>query len=124
MTQKTLSGLMLIVIVSLISYKAFSSVHTVKASLEINLNTGLTQEPVKGDLNTHNNPVFPAPESKESHGKIHAPQMDEVAHIHKFHKERVKKVKKHHGKLWLLSQIILFICHVSVLVIAFLHVTH
>ena len=124
MTQKTLSGLLLIVIVSLISYKAYSSNHTVKASLEINPETGLTQEPVKGDFDSHNTPFFPAQESKESHGKAHAPQMDERAHIHKFHKERVKKIKKHHSKFWLVSKLILVLCHLSALVIAFLHITH
>lgn len=124
MTQKTLSGLMLIVIVFFISYKASSSGHTVKASLDITYTQGLTKEPVAGNLMNNKAPYFPAPESKDSHGKSVTPQMDEVAHIHKFHKERVKKIKKHHNKFWILSKIILVICHLSVLVIAFLHVTH
>jgi len=54
----------------------------------------------------------------------HTPSMDELPHLHKFHKERVKKIKKHHSKLWILSKIIITLCHISILVIGFLHVTH
>lgn len=70
-----------------------------------------------------------APMSKEAHsnapqGKAHAPHSEELPHIHKFHKERVKKIRKHHGKYWLLSQFLLFLCHASVLYISYLHVVH
>jgi hypothetical protein len=79
---------------------------------------------LKGSDRAHSLPYFPARESKESHSKASTPQMDEVAHIHKFHKERVKKMKKHHSKYWFLSKLILVLCHLSILVIAYLHITH
>ena len=70
-----------------------------------------------------------APLSKEAHsnapfGKAHAPHSEELPHIHKFHKERVKKIRKHHGKYWVFSQVLLFLCHASVLYISYLHVIH
>ena len=40
-----------------------------------------------------------------------------------FHKERVKKVKRHHKKVWTISMLILVLCHISILVMAYMHVT-
>ena len=56
--------------------------------------------------------------------KAHTPKMEELPHIHHFHKERVKKVKRHHKKFWALSILILVLCHISILVMAYMHVTH
>ncbi|MEO7923838.1 MAG: hypothetical protein ABIR30_09180 [Chitinophagaceae bacterium] len=81
---------------------------------------GTPSEPVK------NVPALPAaqgiPPVQKAHG--HVPTMDELAHIHRFHKGRVKKIKRHHGKFWALSKLLLVICHIVLLVIAFMHVTH
>lgn len=63
-------------------------------------------------------------DSKVPHGKMQTPHSEELPHIHKFHKERVKKIKRHHSKFWLLSKLILVLCHLSILVIAYLHATH
>ncbi len=54
----------------------------------------------------------------------HVPTMDETPHIHHYHKERVKKNKKHHTKIWYLSMFLIAVCQVSLLIIAYLHVTH
>jgi hypothetical protein len=70
-------------------------------------------------------PFIPAPLPEAPHGKpVKAPHMEELPHIHRFHKERVKKMKQHHGKCWVLSQAILVVCHLSMLYIAYLHLTH
>ena len=55
--------------------------------------------------------------------KGHTPKLDELPHIHHFHKERVKKVKRHHKKVWTISMLILVLCHISILIMAFMHVT-
>ena len=55
--------------------------------------------------------------------KAHAPKIDELPHIHHFHKERVKKVKRHHKKVWSISMLILVLCHISILIMAYMHVT-
>ena len=73
--------------------------------------------------------TLPIPEGTKSHlpaekSHSHTPTMDETPHIHRFHKERVKKIKKHHSKFWVLSKLILIVCHISILVIAYLHATH
>src|SRR5687768_15358777 len=56
--------------------------------------------------------------------KTHSPKLEEVAHIHHFHKERVKKLKKHQKKCWAFSKIILVLIHIALLVMAYSHVTH
>ena len=64
-------------------------------------------------------PFQPVP---KAHG--HTPTMDELAHIHHFHKGRVKKLKRHHKKCWALSKLLLVLCHIAILVIAYLHAIH
>jgi hypothetical protein len=57
--------------------------------------------------------------------KAHSPKIEELPHIHHFHKERVKKVKRHHKKFWALCMLLLLLCHISILVMAYMHViTH
>lgn len=51
-------------------------------------------------------------------------KVDELAEIHRFHKERVKNHKKHGRKFWILSKLLLIVCHLTILVCAFLHLTH
>jgi len=121
MTQKTLSGIIITMIFSFTSYSVLAGSHTT--------NTDPVSKEVKATIADHSNtaakaPVFPAPHPKVPHGKAHVPHMEELPHIHKFHKERVKKLKKHHGKYWLLSQVLLALCHLSILVIGYLHATH
>ena len=124
MTQKTLSSLILIVFVSLISFRSFSTVHTTKTALQTEVTNNLSSGASDENLPLDRMPFFPPSESNEPHGKALSVHMDELPHIHKFHKERVKKVKKHHSKLWFISQFILVLCHISILLIAFMHVTH
>lgn len=69
-------------------------------------------------------PLFPAtrtipPVTPEE--KAHAPKVEELPHIHHFHKERVKKAKRHHKKYWAFSKIILILCHIALLVMAYIH---
>ena len=59
----------------------------------------------------------------QSH-KLHAPLMEELAHIHRFHKERVKKLRKHHRKCWLSAKLLLILCHLALLICGYLHATH
>ena len=56
--------------------------------------------------------------------KNHAPTLEELPKIHRFHRERVKKVKNHHKKVWLSVKLLLIICHAALLICAFLHATH
>ena len=55
--------------------------------------------------------------------KGHTPKLEELPHIHHFHKERVKKIKRHHKKCWTLSMLLLVLCHISILIMAYMHVT-
>jgi hypothetical protein len=70
---------------------------------------------------------IPASPSKQdsNHGPAaKAPHMDELPHIHRFHKQRLEKLTVHHGKVWLLTQVLIVLCHFSILVIGYLHATH
>src|SRR5687768_14226577 len=69
-------------------------------------------------------PVPPATKPEQHSKKPHNPKLEEVAHIHHFHKERVKKLKRHHKKCWAFSKIVLILCHIALLVMAYMHVTH
>lgn len=124
MTHRTLYSIIFSMIFSVASYSVMAGGHTVKRKTEA------TSKEVKiTALQDHSKaaakaPVFPAPHPKVPHGKAHVPHMEELPHIHKFHKERVKKLKKHHNKYWLLTQVLLALCHLSILIIGYLHATH
>ena len=124
MTQRTLSAIIFMMIFSLASTALKAGGHTADrepagSRKEARAKTGADNTDVakKAPVSTESHPKTPQ-------GKSHAPQMEELPHIHKFHKERVKKIKKHHGKYWLLSQAIIVLCHLSILVIGYLHATH
>ena len=61
---------------------------------------------------------------KANHPKHHLSKIEELGKIHRFHKERVRKAKKHSGKYWLAIKILLVCCHVALLIHAFMHLTH
>jgi hypothetical protein len=124
MTHTTLSRIFITVIFIMVSFSILAAGHTAKTESEpankemkavavIDYSEPGNKMPVSAD--THSN---------QSPAKAHAPQLEELPHIHKFHKERVKKIRKHHGKYWLLSQVLIVICHLSILLIAYLHATH
>ena len=124
MTHKTLSNIVFLMIFFLATIPVFADGHTAKAKSETYSNEVNTQATSDYPATDKQMPVFPSPAPKAPHGKANAPHMEELPHIHKFHKERVKKSKKHHSKYWLLSQVILALCHLSILVIGYLHATH
>ena len=123
MTQRTLSSIIFTAIFSLATSAAIAGGHTAKTESHtsgIIKTTGAADHSEQGNKTSS----FPDSHPKAPHSKLHAPQMEELPHIHKFHKERVKKIKKHHGKYWFLSQVILALCHISILIIGYLHATH
>jgi Na+/H+ antiporter NhaC len=85
-------------------------------------NTGNHSEPA-ASKSVPNAPVTKTVPPVHPEEKGHTPKLDELAHIHRFHKERVKKVKRHHKKVWSLSMLILVLCHISILIMAYMHVT-
>ena len=99
------------------SNKASASSHgqatkTVLAKLSENLEHGLPDA------------ALPAAQPVEHSKKAESMRTEELAHIHHFHKERVKKIKRHHKKYWILSKLILLLCHLVLLICAYLHLTH
>jgi hypothetical protein len=124
MTQRTLSAIIFTMIFSLASTTLIAGGHTAENAPAKSSKEVKTQGSTEHTDATKKLPVSQESHPKAPHGKTHAPQMEELPHIHKFHKERVKKIKKHHSKYWLLSQVIIVLCHLSILVIGYLHATH
>lgn len=88
------------------------------------MNNTTSQEPAARHKSI---PAVPATKTvpHESHEeKGHAPKTEELPHIHRFHKERVKKIKRHHKKYWFLSMLLVAICHAAILFIAYMHAVH
>jgi len=69
-------------------------------------------------------PAVPVTRQEEPVKKPQMQKTEELAHIHEFHKERVKKLKRHHKKFWILSKILLLISHLLLLVCAYMHLVH
>lgn len=99
-----------------------NSIHSVNA---IQAKGNSSEQPVnaKEPIATPKNRGMAAHEDSPFEKK-HKPATEELAHIHHFHKERVKKIKQHHKKYWALSKLLLILCHLALLVIAYQHFTH
>jgi len=70
-------------------------------------------------------PAFPAHAKDKPHVYgWKTPHFEELPHIHHFHKERVKKIRRHRQKCWLLTKLVLVLCHLSILWIGYLHLVH
>ncbi len=129
MTPKIFFTAVLLIVFNLFTQPSIAGKKISRKSSEIKLvdkhDAGNTGKPVSSS-HGHATPLLPSTKSPLPVDKGHAqtPTMDETPHIHHFHKERVKKIKKHHSKFWFISKLILILCHISLLVIAFLHATH
>lgn len=56
------------------------------------------------------------------HSSSNVPKWDELAHIHHFHRHRMKKMKKHYRKCVISSKLLLLLCHAAILLVSYLHV--
>lgn len=83
--------------------------------------SGNNSAPVSASNSVPNVPVTKTVPPVHPEEKGHTPKLDELPHIHHFHKERVKKVKRHHKKVWTISMLILLLCHISILIMAYMH---
>ncbi len=70
------------------------------------------------------NMEFPDSGLKSTHAKLHLLKIEELGKIHRFHKERVKKSKRHPNKLWIIAKLVIISCQIALLIHAFMHLTH
>lgn len=126
MTQRIIISILFLVTVSLGSNNATASRQDFKTP--VTENTGyVVKSGMSADLPgpTKSVPMFPAGSHETPHGKAaHVPHMEELPHIHRYHKERVKKITQHHTKFWFLGQLVVVVCQLTLLFIAYLHVIH
>lgn len=80
------------------------------------------------ETSSHSNPEAPV-KTAGSHGAAHPhakatiPTWDELAHVHHFHRHRLKKLKKYYRKSLWMSKLLLLVTHAAVLFISYLHIT-
>jgi len=123
MTRQSFFSMIFTMMMIFVSFKSFSSGNYESASANMSIHS--SARPTPDVPEQHDVPLFPAAQPVVPHGgKTEAPKSEELAHIHHFHKERVKKMKRHHEKFWFLSKLLLVICHLLLLFVAYLHVTH
>ena len=124
MTRQSFLSILISLTLMMVSVKSFSTGSHESTSAHSNYhsaNRPTPDSPIDGDMQ----PLIPAAQPVLPHGpKAEAPKSEELAHIHHFHKERVKKIKRHHKKFWILSKLLLIICHLLLLFVAYMHVTH
>lgn len=92
-----------------------SGMTQIEKAVSSQASTGDHELPVSNSA--HSQPMAP-------HKKVAGPSMEELPHIHRFHKERVKKVTKHPNRFWVVAKLILVLCHVGLLIMGYLHATH
>ncbi len=116
-------------IISSVFFLAMTSMASFTASAGTKKSSSVTVSDTKQtEPHSASEPLKQAPATKTvppaaPHEKAHAPKLEELPHIHHYHKERVKKVKRHHKKCWVLSMVLLVLCQVALLVIAYMHIT-
>jgi hypothetical protein len=125
MTQNFfISFLFIVIFVMIADHSSASGNHELSSVVNhYNISAMTTpDEPVHTD---RSQPMIPSakPIVPNEH-KSDSPKMEELAHIHHFHKERVKKIKRHHKKFWLVSKLFIIVCHILLLICAYMHVTH
>jgi len=114
---------------AMFSFASFTASASNKKSSTVTVNdskeTGNSNNsvPVSASNSVPNAPVTKTVPPVHPEEKGHTPKIDELPHIHHFHKERVKKVKRHHKKVWTISMLLLVLCHISILIMAYMHVT-
>lgn len=113
---------------ALVSGASFSASASTKKSSTVTVSNikdkkaGNNSEPVSASNTLPNFPAAKNLPPVQTEQKGNTPKLDELPHIHHFHKERVKKVKRHHKKIWTISMLILVLCHISILILAYMHV--
>ena len=99
---------------------------TITSATVSDQNNGTEKEPLKNSAETpaKEAPMNAGPHAPVEKGHGHTPAIDETPHIHHYHKNRVKKLKRHHSKAWFLSQVLVVACNLVLLLMAYMHAAH
>ena len=123
MTHKIIICILLLVTVSPVSNMASAGQQRMAQTKEMHIQKTGSQQ--TAGRQTHSKmPISASNQHDAPHGKAaKVPHMEEIPHIHRYHRERVRR-RVHHGKLWFLSKAVVVICQLSLLLIAYMHLTH
>jgi hypothetical protein len=125
MTKYFICSILLLALFTGVSNTSAASFKTITLATASDQKSSGLQSPIDLDaaLPVRNIPVNTGSHGQEK-GPLHPPALDETPHIHHYHKNRVRKLKKHHGKFWFLSQLLIVVCHLVLLFMAYLHIVH
>jgi hypothetical protein len=124
MTRYIFFSIFFLAAATLSSNKSFAGTHAATAITVSDSKEAVTDIPAPSKETIPALPAVPATKQQNHGGKVQAPKMEELPHIHHFHKERVRRVKKHHSKVWMMVKLIVILCHVGLLICGYLHATH
>ena len=127
MTQRIIICILFLVIVSSGNYRAGAGQQADRKSTEMHISQNQPAAAHSSNAHTQKMPgsATASGQHHEGHGKAaRVPHMEELPHIHKYHKGRVKKVRVHHRRIWILAKALVVVCHLTLLWIAYLHLTH
>jgi hypothetical protein len=124
MTRYIFFSIFFLLVVLISSDRSFAGTNAATAISVSDSKEAVTDIPVPSKETIPALPSVPATKQQNHGGKVHPPRMEELPHIHHFHKERVKRVKKHHGKVWMIVKLIVILCHIGLLICGYLHATH
>ena len=111
----------LVLLISLTAYSVSTTSKNEKKGIDISAISTDIKHARSGSVPAMN---IPDANMKATSHKTHLMKIDELGKIHRFHKERVKKVKKAHGKMWFVAIGIVVCCHIALLIHAFMHLAH
>jgi hypothetical protein len=127
MTTKIFFSIFFLVMILKASFNASANVNTVVSSKVAAVKEMESKASQEAPASAATVPLAPATKpvpQQHPEEKSHAPKTEELPHIHRYHKERVKKIKRHHKKYWFLGMLLVVVCHAIILFMAYLHVVH
>lgn len=122
MTRQITLKITLLISFFLLCQQTFNAANKSRSEVKINYMQILSA------IGTHTPDIPPIdltnPANKLNPPKHHLSRIDELGKVHRFHKNRVKKAKKHGEKFWFMIKLVLVACHIALLIHAFMHLTH
>ena len=126
MTKYFICSILILALFTGMSTTSSAGLGTITSATVSDQKSGQQPDPVK---NGAESPVKEVPMNAGPHAPVekghgHAPAVDETPHIHHYHRNRVKKLKRHHSKAWFLSQLLIVTCNLVLLLMAYMHMVH
>lgn len=126
MTKYFICSILFLALFTGMSTTSSAGVGTHSSAIVNDQNNGQQNAPVKSgaEVPVKEVPMNAGPHAPVEKGHGHAPAIDETPHIHHYHRNRVKKMKRHHSKAWFLGQLLVVTSNLVLFLMAYLHAAH